>query len=116
MMILTTVLSCFTFYGLFVTFYDKIQSNRRVYGIYLMNGCPMGLLLLPCLLEIAVILLPAVFASRYVFTADSVGGGDVQVVLGAAYGLAGAAFLVGAGFLFYLMRGVDTERLIRQKE
>lgn len=116
MMILTIVLSCFTFYGLFVTFYDKIQSNRRVYGIYLMNGCPMGLLLLPCLMEIAVILLPAVFASGYVFTADSVGGGDVRVVLGAAYGLAGAAFLVGVGFLFYLMRGVDTERLIRQKE
>ncbi len=116
MMILALALSCFTFYGLFVTFYDKVQSNSRVYGIYLMNGCPMSVLLVPCLLEIALILLPAVCASRYVFTVDSVGGSDVRVILGTAYGLAGAAFLIGAGFILYLMRGVDTERLIRQKE
>ena len=38
MLVLTIVLLCFTFYGLFVTFYDKVKSNSRTYGIYLMNG------------------------------------------------------------------------------
>lgn len=116
MMVFTLVLSGFTFYSLFAAFYDKVQSNSRIYGIYLMNGCPAGVLLAPCLLEIALILLPAVLASRYVFTLDGVGGSGTGVILGTAYGLAGGAFLVGAGFLLYLMRGVDLEHLIRQKE
>lgn len=116
LLILTVALLCFTFYGLFVTFYDKIQSNRRNYGIYLMNGCSLSMILIPCLLEVAVILLPAVFVGRTVFTVENMGVLPVEVTVRAIYPLAGAAFLVGAGFLTYLMRGVDTEQLIRQKE
>lgn len=116
MMILTVVLFCLTFYGLFVMFYDKVQSNGRVYGIYLMNGCPMGIILVPCLLEVALILLPGLLVSGYVFAIDSVGGSGLGVILGTAYGITGGAFLVGAGGVLYLMRGVDTEHLVRQKD
>lgn len=115
MFILTIVLLCFTFYGLFVTFYDKVQSNSRVYGIYLMNGCSLSMILLPCLLEIALILLPAIFVSRYVFTLDNVGV-QFEIILRTAYCIVGVAFIIGAAFVTYLMRGVDTERLIRQKD
>ena len=79
MLILTIALLCFTLYALFVTFYDKIQSNSRVYGIYLINGCSLTMILLPCLLEIAIILLPAVFFSRYVFTDNNIGGVGVDM-------------------------------------
>ncbi len=116
LLILTVALLCFTFYGLFVTFYDKIQSNSRNYGIYLMNGCSLGMILIPCLLEIAVILLPAVFVGRFVFTVENMGVLPVEVTVRAVYIFAGAAFLAGAGFLVYLLCGVDTEQLIRQKE
>lgn len=119
LLVLTIVLLCFSFYGLFVTFYDKIQSNSKNYGIYLMNGCSLSMILVPCLLEVAVILAPAIVIGRYVLT-----GGQSMVgwyyragpIMQAVYIMIGAAFLVGAGALTYLMRGVDTEHLIRQKD
>ncbi len=116
LLMLTVVLLCFTFYGLFVTFYDKIQSNSRVYGIYLMNGCSLGMILLSCLLEIVVILLPSFLISRYIFTNQFLGYYHIDVIMKGVCGFVGMAFLTGAGFIVFLMRGVDTEHLIRQKE
>lgn len=119
LLILTVVLLCFSFYGLFITFYDKIQSNSKIYGIYLMNGCSLSMILVPCLLEVAVILAPAIIIGRYVLT-----GGQDNVayyfragpIMQAICIMIGVAFLVGAAFLLHLMRGVDTEHLIRQKD
>ncbi len=117
LLILTITLLGFAFYGLFVTFYDKIQSNRRTYGIYLMNGCSLGMILTPCLMEIAVILIPSVFIGRYVFlSADNMGSFPVDVTVRVVYFFVGIAFLAGAGFITYLMRGVDAEHLMRQKD
>ena len=116
LLILTVVLLCFSFYGLSVTFYDKIQSNSKNYGIYLMNGCSLSMILVPCLLEIAVILFPAVVIGRYVFPAAAVYYFRAGPIMQAVYIMIGAAFLVGATFLAYLMRGVDTEHLIRQRD
>ena len=72
LLILSATLFCFTLYGIFITFYDKIQSNSRIYGIYLMNGCSLGMILIPLLLEIAVILMPGVLESRFVFVREGV--------------------------------------------
>ncbi len=118
LLVLTVVLMCFSFYGLFVTFYDKIQSNSKNYGIYLMNGCSLGMILIPCLLEVAVILAPAIIIGRYIFTSEQISGQYFRAgpIMQAAYIMIGVAFLVGAGALIYLMRGVDTEHLIRQKD
>ncbi len=114
--ILTLALIGFSFYGLAVTFYDKIQSNRRNYGIYLMNGCPLWMVVIPCLAEIAAILLPGVLASKAVFSASFFVTYKIDAIMRAACLLAGGAFLVGAGVLMAMMRGVDTERLVRQKD
>ena len=116
MLILTIVLICFAFYGLFVTFYDKIQSNSRIYGIYLMNGCSLSMILFPCLVEVAVILLPSVFVGRAVFNVENMGLYRMEIIMRMVYLFMGTAFAIGALFLFYLLRGVDTEHLIRQKE
>ncbi len=118
LLVLTVVLMCFSFYGLFVTFYDKIQSNSKNYGIYLMNGCSLGMILMPCLLEVAVILAPAIIIGRCIFTSEQISGQYFRAgpIMQAAYIMIGVAFLVGAGALIYLMRGVDTEHLIRQKD
>lgn len=115
LLILSVTLACFTMYGMFITFYNKIQSNSRVYGIYLMNGCSLGMVLVPLLLEIAVILLPGVLVSRFVFVRRGV---DYMpgAVIRAAYVIAGLVFLIGMGAVAFMMRGVDTERLIRQKD
>jgi len=116
MLILTIALFCFTVYGLFITFYDKIQSNKRVYGIYLMNGCTTGMILFPCLLEIAVILLPTILVCKGLFTYDNIGVFDFAPILRVVSGLVGVVFVAGSVFVVTLMRGVDTEQLIRQKE
>lgn len=116
MFVLTIALIGFSFYGLAVTFYDKIMSNRRNYGIYLMNGCPLGMIVIPCLAEVAVILLPGILASRLVFSAPALEIYKIGAIMRVVYLLAGGAFLVGAAFLVFIMRGVDTEHLIRQKD
>lgn len=116
MLILTVALLGFSFYGLFVTFYDKIQSNSRIYGIYLMNGCSLGMIVVSCLLEIAVILLPSVFVGKFIFTVENMGVYRMDAVLRMVYMFTGVAFFAGALFLTYLMRGVDTEHLIRRKD
>ncbi len=73
LLILSATLFCFTLYGIFITFYDKIQSNSRIYGIYLMNGCSLGMILISAsALEIAVILMPGVLVSRFVFVREGV--------------------------------------------
>ena len=100
LLILTLTLVCFAFYGLFVTFYDKISSNRRAYGIYLMNGCPLPLILAPCLLEAALILLPSILLAKAVFTYENIGMAyRMDVAVQMACGFAGLAFLIGAGFI-----------------
>ncbi|MCI8364532.1 MAG: hypothetical protein HFG34_06235, partial [Eubacterium sp.] len=79
------------------------------------NGCSLGMILVPLLLEIAVILLPGVLTSRFVFVRDSV---DYMsgAIMRAAYVIAGLVFVAGIGVVAFLMRGVDTEHLIRQKD
>lgn len=118
LLILTIVLVVFTFYGLFVTFYDKVQSNKRVYGIYLMNGCSMSMIIVPFVLEIITILVPSIVLCQYIFSDEKFGfdGGNIEVILRMVYIFAGFAILMGIGFLAVIMRGVDTEHLIRQKD
>lgn len=116
-LILTIVLIVFTFYGLFTTFYDKVQANKRTYGIYLMNGCSVGTVMISYLLEIAVILVPAVCVYRYVFLNESVRiGSDTEVIIKVADGFAGVSFLIGAVFVAVIMKGVNVEKLIRRRE
>lgn len=118
LLILTIVLVIFTFYGLFVTLYDKVQSNKRVYGIYLINGCSLGMIIISFVLEIIAILIPSLIVCQYIFSDEYFGyhGGNIDVILRAVYIFVGVALLVGIGFLAVIMRGVDTEHLIRQKD
>lgn len=116
LLILTLALLCFTFYGLFVTFYDKIQANSRVYGIYLANGCSLGMILVSCLLEIVVILLPGILLSRYLFTVENMCYYNMDEILRMVYTFTGVVFWVGGIFVAVILKGVDTEHLLRQKE
>ena len=116
MFVLTVALIGFSFYGLAVTFYDKIHSNRRNYGIYLMNGCPLYMIVLPCLAEIALILFPGILMGWMVFSTEALQIYKIGAIMRAACGLAGVAFLAGAAALTFMMRGVDTEYLLRRKD
>lgn len=116
MLILTVTLIGFTLYGLFATFYDKLQSNKKIYGIYQMNGCSLQMILLPCLLEIAVVLAPAIFVCRYIYSEKNIVYVNNDMVFRVTGCFVGLAFLVGAVFVTCLLKGVDTEKLMRQKD
>ena len=116
MSVMSIVLAFFVFYGIVVTFYNKIQVNSRTYGIFLMNGCSVKMILASCLIEIAVILLPAFLISNRVFSVIGDGVFHVDVVMRNVICFILVIFLVSAGFVTYMLRGVDTEYLIKQKE
>ena len=116
MLVLTVILLCFTFYGIGIAFYDKIRSNKRTYGIYLMNGCSISMILIPYLIEMALILLPSIFVCRYIFIVKGRWGFNESVILNFIYVFALLVFAGGLILITLLMRGVDTEHLIRQKD
>lgn len=116
MLILTVTLIGFTFYGLFATIYDKIQSNKKIYGIYQMNGCSMGMILIPYLLEIAVVLAPAVVLCGNIFSEENIEYVNEDVIAGVMGCFIGLALLIGTVFVICLLKGVDTEQLMRQKD
>lgn len=116
MLLLAIALSNFSFLGLVLTFYHKIQSNRRTYAVYLMNGCSLGMLLLPFLLEAALILFPGISLCRAAFTSRPLDKYQTDAIMQAACILVGTAFMASAGILIFLMHGIDTEQLMRQKE
>ena len=75
------------------------------------------MILVPLLLEIAVILVPAAFVSRLVFERENSNIYYMpEDIIRTACVIAGLVFVVGIGVVAFLMRGVDTEHLIRQKD
>lgn len=115
-LILTIILMCYTLYGAFVIFYDKIQDNMKTYGIYMMNGCSLGMILVSYFIEIAIVLLPSVLCSSYLFTKEDLWGGSPEMVLRLAYYMIGGMFIIGIFYIVFLLKRIDTEHLIRQKE
>ncbi len=75
------------------------------------------MILVPLLLEIAVILVPAVYVSRLVFERENSNVYYMpEDIIRVACVIAGLVFVLGIGVVAFLMRGVDTEHLIRQKD
>jgi len=116
MLMLTIIMTLFSVYGLFILFYDKVKDNGREYGIYLMNGCDVKLILSTCLIEIALILAPSLLVSKWLFSIDNVGYYKIDALLNVVCLFVGVIYIVGAIFVLYVFRGVDIEHLIRGKE
>lgn len=116
MLIFTIILVCFTFYCLGVTLYDKIRQNKRTYGIYLMNGCSMWMILVSYLLEVFCVLLPSVLVARYIFFVKNVSLCYKDVIVKFAYNCSGFVFVAGTFLIIMLLKGVNIEHIIRQKD
>ena len=64
-----------------------------------------------------VIFCPSVYFCSYILSLDDVAlGVSTEIILYTAYILAGVSFLIGAVFIIFTIRGVNTEQLLRQKE
>lgn len=115
-LILTVILMLYTLYNVFVIFYDKIQDNMRTYGIYMMNGCSLKMILISYFIEITCILLPSLLCSNYLFSREDLWGGAPELVLRLAYYMIAGIFVIGILYIVFLLKSVDTEYLIKQKE
>lgn len=114
MLIITICLVCFTFYSLFMTIYNKIKDNQKTYGIYLLNGSGIYMILVPFILEIAIILTPSLLVSKSLLKEEVLGiYSNFDAVINAAYLLILLAFLTGVLVLVFLIKGVNTEQLIK---
>lgn len=111
------VLLFFTLYSFFVSFYDKIKSNCRVYGIYLVNGCSLSLIVVSFMIELLFLFLPPVFICNYILSMEDVGiAVDTNSIMVATEVIGGIFYIIGVLFIVFLLKGTDTEQLIRCKE
>lgn len=117
-LMITIVLLCFTLYALLVAICDKVQSNSKTYGIYLMNGSSVFMILVSYVLEIIVIALPSVLISKYVFSYYNLGAyvESTTNIIRAVYCFVGAIVLIAVIFTAYMIRKIDTEYLIKQED
>ncbi|MCI8307604.1 MAG: hypothetical protein HFH14_06090, partial [Lachnospiraceae bacterium] len=117
MLLMTIIAVLFVFYGLAVTFYNKIKLGQKVYGIYLMNGCSLWMILASWLLELLVIVLPSLCLCRIIFVQRNFGfEAQVGNILNTAYGIIGLVFVLGAIMISVIFRGIDLEKYIKGKE
>ena len=81
-----------------------------------MNGCSMWMILVSYLFEIICVLIPSVLVARYIFFVENVGLCRKGVIINYAYTCAGIVFIFGTILITVLLRGVNIEHIIRQKD
>ncbi|MBE5936802.1 MAG: hypothetical protein E7265_02095 [Lachnospiraceae bacterium] len=117
MLIISICLVCFTLFSLFLIIHNKIKNNQEIYGIYLMNGCSTSMITIPFMMEIAAIIIPSLILGKCIFGQEmSSVYFNADVIINAVYMVVLAAYLLGVAFLVCIMRGVDTEKLIKNGE
>lgn len=117
MLFLTIVIVCFTIYSLLVAICDKAKNNSREYGIYIMNGCSLYMIMGSYIMEILVIMFPSLLISRYVFGNSYLNPGlfDALPIAGVMYGFIAIITFIAIAFVFYILHNIDAEYLIKQE-
>lgn len=117
MLMITIALICFTLYSLFSAVYDKIQSNKKIYGIYLVNGCSLKMIVASYIMEIIVIVLPSIMTGIYIFDPYKLGYvvGNITSILALVYGIGAVVIMIVSLYAMYMIKKVDTEQLIREE-
>ncbi len=117
MLLVTIALVCFTIYSLFAAVYDKVQSNKKVYGIYLVNGCSIKMIVASYIMEITIIVIPSILAGNYIFDPYKLNYmvGNITPIKAMAYCIAVLNIIIVSAFALYVIGKVDTEKLIREE-
>lgn len=115
MLIITVFLVCFTFFALFMTIYNKIQENRRVYGIYIANGCSISMIVIPFVIELAIILAPSLFVCKWILNEKTLWiYANYGVIIRYIYCLIAGSFVIGVAALRFIIRGINIEQLLKK--
>ncbi len=117
MLFATVALICFIIYSLFSAVYDKVQSNKKTYGIYLVNGCSVKLIVISYVLEIAIIVIPSILVGNYIFDPYKLEYmvGNIAPIKAMVYGIAMLIVIIVSAFSIYVIGKTDVEILIREE-
>lgn len=113
--VLTAVLLGFTLFCLLSGAISKLQSNLRTYAIFISNGSRMSNIIIPYLLEMFIILIPAVSLNCLALQRKTFFTGNYMPVL-LIFAIAFGVFALMALYVIIKLKGVNTEELMRRKE
>ena len=116
-LVMTIMIVIYAFLGIAVSFYDKLQANKRNYGIYLSNGGSISLILVSFYLERFIIVIPAFAFNFYFFQQNTFSMLiDTEKVLQIIVWVILIVYVIGGGILSIIFRNVDVEKLMRQRD
>ena len=116
-LVMTIMIVIYAFLGIAVSFYDKLQANKRNYGIYLSNGGSISLILVSFYLEWFIIVIPAFAFNFYFFQQNTFSMLiDTEKVLQIIVWVILIVYVIGGGILSIIFRNVDVEKLMRQRD
>lgn len=113
--VLTVVLLGFTLFCLLSSAISKLQANLRTYAIFISNGSGMGNIIIPYLLEMLIILIPAVALNCLALQRKTFYTQNYLPVL-LIFIMAFGVFSLMGLYVVIKLKGVNTEELMRRKE
>jgi hypothetical protein len=113
--VLTAVLLGFTLFCLLTSAVSKIRSNLRSYAIYISNGSGLGNIIVPYMLEMLIILIPAVSLNWLLIQRKTFYTGNSMPVL-LIFGMAFCVTALMGLYVVIKLKGLNTEELMRRKE
>lgn len=113
--ILSAAMIFFTLFCLFANFINKINRNLRTYAIHIMNGGSVPYIAIPMIIEMIVLLLPALLFNYGAFRERMDEFGTYTPILFVC-AMAATVVLLMSCFLVVRLKKVDIESLMRRRE
>ena len=82
----------------------------------MMNGCSSKVILASCLLEIVIIILPAILICYTICKRGEMDYFDAMAIMKTVMVFVSLVLVVSAAFVVQIFHGLDLEHLIKQKE
>lgn len=112
---MTVLIIVFTFFCMAATAINRIQKNIRVYAIYVANGSPMANIILPYILEMFVLFIPAFFVNMWLIRVQSMESQNYMPIVVLAFVIV-LVYASACLILSIKLKNINIEELMRRKE
>lgn len=115
LLILTGAMAAFTVFCLVSTCISRVRDNMAVYAVRLLNGAGLGSILAPCLLEFAILLLPAL-SVNYLMLRKNMAMTRNYVPMLVVLAMAAGVFCLAACITVRKIGGINIEEQMRRMD
>lgn len=115
LLILTAAMTAFTVFCLVSTCISRVRDNAPGYAVRMLNGAGLGDIIAPCLLEFAILLLPALSANFFILRRNMELTRNYAPML-VVFLLSAGVFCLAAAVIVKKIGGINIEELMRRKE